>query len=729
MTRREGLLAVLLAVALPHGGAAQIRVPESPDSLPHTYLDETARRLILGARAARDTARLAIDSYTALIRERMIVEWPSYTRSRPLVSGEQVSRIRWARGEPTVVRLLGLRMKPAYATERWLPETARYGADPLRDPFSFGIAALSGGRGAGQDLLLSPLDPEAEKHYRFSSGDTIAVALPGGRSVRVVEVTAMPRLRTVRLVAAILWIEPVSFGLARVAFRLGKRFDSEIAWRLRTGGRWRPGLTLTVPTADMERDTSLAGPGAAAPDGVFSRLVNALYDGLVPPMAFDIKAVVADYQLWDLRHWLPRAVRWEGYFGNDQDADPSGLPPPVAPMTIDWAFEVEHIRDRGAVADPESEAPGEIVVIVPHDREPLEASALLPPPIGEAEMGGAVSEDAFARIEAELAAIVPDEHARGPDVGGAASPWTFYPPFKTLWLLRYNAVQGLAVGTRVVRDLGWGRAALTVHVGARQPGTPDYALTLMARTSPRLRVQGSLYRRLGGVSVLPDDPGGYFVRGEDAGDYFRATGASVHLLPGAGQRDWLSLRVFAEREAPVAAGPGRDRFGAQADWKPWWGAISRGAVGGGGRLSLRHVAGDSPHVKAMVTGALATPLGGGFSLGLEAGGARVWGSPESQDLWPLAATGTWLRGHLGVARAATVWRGRVDVRRRLRFAGVSVFGDWASGDGSDHVAVGIGLALFEGMMRLDLARGLNLGSPGLAEPSRARLHVRADSFF
>lgn len=755
MTRGEGLLAVLLAAALPPSGAAQVRAPESPDSLPHTYLDETARTLILGARAARDTALLAIDSYTALMRERMTVEWPSRTRSRPFVSGEQVSRIRWARGEPAVVRILGLRIRPSYATERWLPEAARHGADPLRDPFSFGIAALSGGRATGLDLLLSPLDPEAERHYRFSSGDTIAVELPGGRSVRVVEVTAMPRFRTARLVAAVLWIEPESFGLARVAFRLAKRLDSELEWQLRTGGRWRPGLRLNVPTADMERDTSLAeGPGTTAPGGgIFSRLVNALYDGLIPPMAFDIETVVADYQLWDLRHWLPRAVRWEGYFGGGQDAAPSGRPPPVAPMKMDWTFEVENIRARGGVADPaspataaeavarwaqtgdsvdgdpESVASGEIVVIAPRDRDRLDASPLLPPPVGDAEMDGSVGEDALERIRPELATIVAGEYLGGPPVAAAASPWTFYPPFKTLWLLRYNDVQGFAVGTGVVRDLGWGRSALTVHLGTREPAAPDLALTLMARPTPGLRVQGSLYRRLGGVSVLPDDPGGFLVRGGDASDYFRATGAAVHFLPGAGERDWLSLRVFAERETPVVEGPGRDRYGVQADWKPWRGGISREAVGGGGRLSLRGVAGDSPHVKAMATGVLAAPLGGGFSLGLEAGAARVWGSPETQDLWPLAATGAWLRGHVGVARAKAVWRGRVDVQRQLRFAGVAVFGDWASADGADHIAAGIGLVLFDGMIRLDLARGLDLGGPALAEPSRRHLHFRADSFF
>ena len=76
------LRALLLAATLP-GAATTLPGPataQPPDTLPpdparDAYLDETARRLVLGTKAARDTARLAIDSYTALIRERVGVRW------------------------------------------------------------------------------------------------------------------------------------------------------------------------------------------------------------------------------------------------------------------------------------------------------------------------------------------------------------------------------------------------------------------------------------------------------------------------------------------------------------------------------------------------------------------------------------------------------------------------------------------------------------------------------
>ena len=65
-------------------GRASAQTPDSltliallPDPAQSAYLDDTARELVLGLKAARDTARLTIDAYTALIRERAGFEMPS----------------------------------------------------------------------------------------------------------------------------------------------------------------------------------------------------------------------------------------------------------------------------------------------------------------------------------------------------------------------------------------------------------------------------------------------------------------------------------------------------------------------------------------------------------------------------------------------------------------------------------------------------------------------------
>ena len=117
--------------------------------------------------------------------------------------------------------------------------TERFPADPLGDPFLFSLAVFVQPLGA-DPATHSPLEPGSERHYQFRSGDTIYVRLSDDRMLRPVAVTVIPCYPSIRLVSAIMWIDPESFGLARVAYRLAKQIDREMSWRLRSGGRWRP---------------------------------------------------------------------------------------------------------------------------------------------------------------------------------------------------------------------------------------------------------------------------------------------------------------------------------------------------------------------------------------------------------------------------------------------------------------------------------------------------------
>ena len=71
---------------------------------------------------------------------------------------------------------------------------------------------------------------------------------------------------------------------------------------------------------------------------------------------------------------------------------------------------------------------------------------------------------------------------------------------------------------------------------------------------------------------------------------------------------------------------------------------------------------------------------------------------------------------------------RVDLQRRIRFLGLSVFGDWASAGGDDFYAVGAGLTFMDGLLRLEVARGLGGGSEGGPDPV-LKLHFRGDAWF
>jgi len=77
---RVAAFAILLAVT-PQGTASAQTQDSLPSNTPASdpaadaYLDETARRLVLGLKAARDTARLTIDAYTALKAEGVNVKY------------------------------------------------------------------------------------------------------------------------------------------------------------------------------------------------------------------------------------------------------------------------------------------------------------------------------------------------------------------------------------------------------------------------------------------------------------------------------------------------------------------------------------------------------------------------------------------------------------------------------------------------------------------------------
>ena len=748
-------LRALLLAATVHGAAVAQTTDAAPDTLPldparDAYLDETARVLMLGARAARDTSRLGIDSYTALIRERIGVEFPTFRRDRPWVNGERAVRVRWSREEPNVVRVLGSRFRhPGIGPgdSEFFPglRAERYAADPLEDPFAFGFGVFMGASDAAT-AMRSPLESGSERHYQFRSGDTISVQLAGGRTLRAVSVTAIPRYRSIRLVSAIMWIDPDSYGLARVAYRLAKKVDREVSWQLRRGGRWTFGVRVDMGASDAE-DSLPATDSPRAPLGLVDRLVNGVVNNTLPRMEMDISTVVADYGLWEMRHWLPRSVRWEGNMGVTEGLTATSIAPPATPMTIDWTLEIEDIRERGAEAAPgtpataaealqlwreagdsiggevESESPDETVTITPADRQSLATSGVLPPTFWEEDR--VVDDATLDEIASALAAIGTGE---GGDASEAASPWIFNAPGKTLKLLRYNPVEWVSVGTRLRRDYGWGSAELTARIATSGLDLPDLDLTLL-RDHPRSRILVSFYRALRGVDLggRGSDSPGLYARGE-AADFHWSRGAAIRFLPPTGERNHLSLRLFAEQDTDVGTDTRRNRVGASAAWRPWWGGFEFGSVGGGGAVSVRGSAGDNSHVRALVVGALEIPLPGRFSLGMQTGAARTWGDPAPQDLWRIGATGDWLRGHADAVRASRIRMVKVDLQRPVRFLRLSVFGDWASAGGDDFYAVGAGLAFMDGIMRLDVARGLRWGREGLPD-AVLRLHLLGDAYF
>ena len=752
------LLTGALGLLPPPPGASPQTASGDTADLDEAYLDGTAARLIRGARAARRASLLQIDSYTAILQRRFMVEAPSFRRSRALVGGEYAARLRWSRTEPTVVRVLGSRLRfPAVAPEArpafYEGMVPRASADPLGDPFSFGLVDFIAD---SFRLVRSPLEEDAERYYQFRSGDTISIGLPSGRSVRAISVTAIPRHRSIHLVAAKVWIEPESFGIVRAAYRLAKKVDREARFAI------APGFGLIIDFDEEIAPFPVASDGEEEGDsasrggrrrGFLSRMANRLYNGMAPPMEIDVSTVVVDYALWDFRQWLPRGVRAEGYFAVGDEVSANDEANLVMGFSREWTFTIEEVRfttPGEAAGDPltsrelveswmeegdsvrgdlDEADPRTPIIIVPENWADPAGEEFLPPPLWNGEPGGMSREEAHA-IAAELARIGTTEGG-----GAGASPWVFEPPLWTIRLLRYNRVEGLSAGTRLRRDFpGW-RSVLTARVGSRRL-EPDLDLTL-ERDRGLWRARGSLYHSLlatdlddGGLAQSAD---GLF-SGRDSADYHVATGASLEFLPGRHERRWISLLFFAERQETFLPATTLDRAGAVLRWKPWRSRLSPLPGSGGGDLYLRATGGERPNLRAAFSAALHAPLPGRWFLGLEGGTARTWGNYAATDLWYVGGTGDWLRGYPARALvASSVRRGRIELQRQLFVLRGSLFGDWAAAEGTSLYSAGAGLSLWDGTIRADLARGLS-SRRDPADPEALihpgwRFHLRGDVFF
>src|SRR5690606_17329395 len=163
---------------------------------------------------------------------------------------------------------------------------------------------------------------------------------------------------------------------------------------------------------------------------------------------------------------------------------------------------------------------------LPADSATLLASALLPPSIFETD----------AAWDAELRRIRELANWLG---GAAGTPWrrpdvTFDWGFGMPGGVRYNRVEGLAVGARVVLDAGRLRVGAAGRLALAEP-RPDIELALTRPTTAR-DYRLSLYNgvRLADPATRAFGLGNSFnalAFGRDDGEYFQALGASFEVRP------------------------------------------------------------------------------------------------------------------------------------------------------------------------------------------------------
>jgi hypothetical protein len=297
---------------------------------------------------------------------------------------------------------------------------------------------------------------------------------------------------------------------------------------------------------------------------------------------------------------------------------------------------------------------------------------------------------------------------------------------------RYNRVEGLSLGLsgtaqrgRLVAD-GLGRIGIA-------DGVPNAELGVSLGGRSRFRLGG--YRRL--AAVNPDTkPFGIVntvwgvIAQRDDGDYFRTLG--VELTGENTETGWWSWRIYTESQKPASVETSfsiphifdsnqRFRPNVVADRAQQFGAsvtlrgnqpLSR-SLQVGGEATVDAASGDYRFGRGSATvRAIVTPSGP-LAVAIEASAGTTTGSVPVQGRFYLGGPAT-LRGYSGAVTAGEAyWRGRVEVANAFPGFRLAAFSDigWAGDRGAFRygkplLGSGVGASILDGLIRLDLARGM-----------------------
>ena len=764
----------VLSVAPHPARAAQAQDTQRPSE--DAFVDPGARALFEAAQANWKSVEQSVLRYQAVIRQRISARIRAPLKDRVLYRDETAVRAFWDHEYDAVVQVLGARSQyPGQETARsegeldWLDDLAfDEPFDPGGDRLFFGGSGIEFGSG---NAVEHPLATGADRRYRYASGDTLTLSLPGGRRLSVVQLDVLPREADIHLITGTLWIEPESGALVRAVYRLSRQLD------------------LVRDLDDLQE---------AEEEGSFRYV-----PGVLKPWTFDLSMIAVDYSLWDFEVWLPRYMRVEGQaragivrlpiemdvsyrmesvttragVERTEAAAGPGAEPPPGPELVERHFETR-AEAMAFVARLLSEEDGveyesaeesdfardrDAFIIAPRRRSLVATSPQLPPPIWE-DAAGFRSEEEVGEYFSALADLPT------PDVPGV--PWSLDWGLGGPGLIRYNRVEGLAGGLGFETALSGSytlRASALFGVSDRRPK----ARLDLERETLRRRFRLGLYHELVSTSPraghlgLGNSLNAVFL-GRDEGEYFRAAGADLTWRPSAVARQWFEVRTYAERHSAVPANAGFalfqmlddgwdfrpnvgadevDELGAEVRLSPWWGGdpyLLQVGLEVYGQAARRWPASGADDVqdygRASAALRVAAPLSGrAWRLGVELAGGTTFGEATRQRAWFLGGTRS-LRGHAPSALwGPSFGRGRVEVARTFDIGTLSVFTDagWASyagrrdlgGDepagidsadapgGSspspplDHdgllFGVGVGGSLLDGLMRADVSYGLN----------------------
>jgi hypothetical protein len=729
------------------------------------FLDPAAEALFRSAQQNWLGIDSSVVRYTALIKQRIGAGIRTPLKDRTLYRNESAVRVFWDRDHDALVQVLGARAQHPGRDKakeegelNWLEELAMDSPfEPGGDRLLFGLFGDDGQEiqdPENSDFWIAhPLALGADTLYQYQSGDTLTLSLPDGRRLQAIQLDVLPREADVHRLSGTLWIEAQEGALVRAVYRLSRELD----------------VMRDIPDVREENER-----------GEFD-----MVPGVLKPWTFEMSLVAIDYSLWEFRVWLPRSMRVEG------KVEVGVLKMPIA---FDLSYQIESVTTTDELAEApatdleerhfesreeamaflaqlltdEDGVPYKPVAdvtrtsngrttrfLIPEDESLIETSRHLPPPIWD-DAPGFASEDELATMVEDLADLPPIP------VQGA-TPWDVNWGWARHDLLRYNRVEGPAIGGRFT-------TAFDSFLGPVNLNASGFFGFGDLEPKARLELEWSGVKRrvaLGGYRELhtTDPDGRYlglgnslfaFLFGRDDGEYYMATGGDLVWRSPESKRESFRFRAYAERQDPVyrmtefslshAFSSSWDfrpnvealeveEVGGELFLMPWWGTdpaapqVGLELYGQAATWRTPDSTATTNYGRASATLRVALPLGDpSWRMGVELGAGTTWGQAPLQRSWFMGGPTT-LRGYeAGVRSGSSFGRARLEVARIYTQAvTLSAFGDaaWA-GHREDFAeddilyAVGLGGSLLDGLIRMDF-------SQGLTGPGRFRVDLYLDA--
>jgi hypothetical protein len=700
------------------------------------YADSATRSFVLEARAARERNERLVTAYRVRASQRLGIGIRALTRDRMLWRQELVADIHWRRDSISTATVVGAReATPVAERGDHVPSSLQGDVrDLIVDPASDLLRVI----GAGDDEgFIYPLREGGERDYRFTLGGITAIGLPDGRRVRLVALRVEPRRADWRLMNGTLWFDADTRGLVRAAFRPARPYE------------------LRRDMDDEDRE-DMPGWVNASAEVRFVTLEYGLYES-----RWWLPRYVAIDAVGSMGSWLDAPFKLERIY---QDYEVEGGTPPdsasdfipagrsrwltrsgAAVDTIRQREVTDSVREavracvraarergdtvdragvRSAVAACREDARADnLVVTVPDDTLALLSAPELGDPI--LQMGDLITEGELVSLRDAIGGI-PDR------------PWETHLDLPRGWgaLLRearYNRIEGLSLGVRGALDLGRLRVEGRTRLGLADL-EPNGELAVIRETTDHRYALGG-YHRLAAANPV-DAPFGAMnsvtalLFGRDDGHYFRATGVEL-LAQDRGAARW-AIRLYHEdqREALVETDfslPGL--WNSDPVFRPNFLADRAVQTGADGLLRLAHpvsrvvtlgsevmleaARGDFAFERGAVTARAAIiPVDSKFSGALAVTVGTSHGDVPAQSLFRIGGPNS-VRGYpTATLVGRAFWSARGELARGwpavrlIGFVDAGSAADRLGFDGPTLLGVGVGASFLDGLVRLDIARGL-----------------------